>query len=160
MSPILARKSLLHSGHQSVGAGTDVLAARSFRAALFLWAVETLEDSAFWAATATLCRQCSRSWASDSQDSVARLKSFSEALRESLNLFLGRPTDLSPSWSSPYNNCLSSLVSGMRVTWSAQRSCALCSKVWMLGRFVRLSTSVSGILCCHFILSNLRRQDK
>ena len=158
MSPIWALNVLLHTWHLQEGSGSDVLAARAFRAALFSCAAVFLTDSDDSAPLAIMLRQFERSWASDSQDSVLKPNALSEVLRESLYLFLGQPRERLPSWSSPYNSCFGSLESGIRATWPAHRSCAFCSRVWMLGRFVRLSTSVSGTLSCHFTLSSLLRQ--
>ena len=101
MSPIRALKSLSQTWHLREGSGRDVLAARAFRAALFSCAAVFLCSSAHSAPLATALRQCERSWASFSQDSVLMLNALSEALRESLYLFLGQPRARFPSWSSP-----------------------------------------------------------
>ena len=80
MSPTRALKSLLQAWHLREDSGRDVLAARTFWAALFSYAAVFLCDSAHSAPLATALRQCGRSWASFSQDSVLMLNVFTGIL--------------------------------------------------------------------------------
>ena len=148
--PILARNNLLQVGQLKVGAWRDVIAACAFLAARFTWTVLVLVSSALLAPVGSATARGSGH--QFHRDSVLMLNT----LRESLTVF-----ELC-SWTTSGALTFFELLvqklfwyhnweSDIRVTWYAQRICDFCSIVWMLGRLVRLRTSVPGILFCHFI---------
>ena len=87
------------------------------------------------------------------------LKAFSDTLTVSLKRLFWPPRERLPSWSPPNRSFLGSrwTRSGMQTTWPAQRSWLCIRMVSILGRLARVSTSVSGVLSCHFMPSSFLR---
>ena len=80
-------------------------------------------------------------------------KAFNDTLRVSLKRFFWPPRERLLCWSSPNKSFLGSRWSGMGTAWPVQRSWVCIKMLWMLERLAWVSTSVSGLLSCHFMPS-------
>ena len=156
LGPIRARKVLVRYRQGMVAAVGD-LEVLLFLSCLHCSAAAILLASWDFAPLWTAAHHFGLSIAACSHELWLMLKAFSDTLRLSLKSIFWPPKDHWPWWSSPNRSFSGSRWSGIWTTWLAQRSWVYIRMLWILGRLVRVSTSVSGILSCHFMPSSFLR---
>ena len=149
MRPIRARKVLVHG--QGMVAAVGDLKALLFLSCLRCAAAAILLASWDFPPMRTDARHFGLFIAACSHELCLIPKAFSETLRVSLKRFFWPPRESLLCWSSPNKSFLGSRWSGMGTAWPVQRSWVCIKMLWMLERLAWVSTSVSGILSCHFM---------